>query len=388
MYPSRTVDKYSITKTLGSGSYGTVYLGTYGINKYAIKEASLAYPMHTMWEASLLSLMSHPNIIKPFEYKASSDYSNMIIVMPEADRTLRDAMKMKLKHDEVKLYAWQLLSAVDYIHSNHIVHRDLKPSNILLDDAQLYIIDFGLSRFLHRNRGPISTVAQTYTHRAPEVFRAIADKDTSSLGTEMDMWSVGMMILEMFYQGEYFVKYSEKEVSSILLSNRSSMLHDDIDVIPVSDDVKGLLHSLLSIDPRGRPSAREAMSSPWFSGYRYQSPEYINYPDVPINLQGKTVAWISSMLRPYMDKCGYTDEVLYQALRMIKMMYINDPSVLQHASIRDRYYRIILAIAGSQLAEYNTETIRGCDLLDLDTAFSTRDIYDIFTLLGGNIIIP
>lgn len=385
---SRTIGKYTIDKVLGSGAYGTVYLGKYGINRYAIKEVSLAQPMQTLWEASLLNLMSHPNIIKPFEYNISSDYSNMVIVMPEADRTLRDAIGMKMQYDDIRLYAWQLLYAMDYLHSNHIVHRDLKPNNILLNDAQLYIIDFGLARFLNRNTGPTSMIAQTYTHRAPEVFRASRDRDTSSLGTAMDMWSVGMMILEMFYQKVYFRGYQESEIANILLSDRSSMIHDDIDVLPVSNDVKHLLHSLLAIDPRGRPTARQAMTSPWFSTYRYQDAEYINYPYVPINLQAQSVTDITRILQPYMSRCMYTDDVLHQTLRFIKAIHMHNPYALQSVDIRYRYYRILLAIAGSQLAEHTTESTKGCDLMHLDTTYSNRDLYDIFSLLNYNIIIP
>lgn len=55
--------------------------------------------------------------------------------------------------------AWimkQLLSAVNYIHSNNIVHRDLKPENILLDTKHdnniIKIIDWGTARFFDKSK--------------------------------------------------------------------------------------------------------------------------------------------------------------------------------------------------------------------------------------------
>lgn len=174
------IGRYRVVRILGEGTYGEVYLVQAGGNNYAIKRVSFSQPMQTLWEISLYNLMSHPKIASPFETFPSSDYSHMYIVMPEAERTLHTAIPTRMSETDIRLISWQLLSAMDYIHSNNIVHRDLKPRNILLDDLRVMLIDFGLARFLGQEIDATSLSIQTYTHRAPEVYEAIRDFRTGN----------------------------------------------------------------------------------------------------------------------------------------------------------------------------------------------------------------
>ena len=52
----------------------------------------------------------------------------------------------RIKEDEASVFFYQLINALEYIHSKGIAHRDLKPENIILtQDKILKIVDFGLS---------------------------------------------------------------------------------------------------------------------------------------------------------------------------------------------------------------------------------------------------
>lgn len=45
---------------------------------------------------------------------------------------------------------WQLVKAINYIHSGELLHRDLKPNNVLITaDCRIKLCDFGLSRTLY-----------------------------------------------------------------------------------------------------------------------------------------------------------------------------------------------------------------------------------------------
>eukprot|EP00466_Bigelowiella_natans_P000556 jgi/Bigna1/125887/aug1.1_g595 len=88
-------------------------------------------------------------------------------------------------------------SAMAYIHERKIVHRDLKPDNIFVSDGSIRIADFGLSRVMPKPASWWSagaaemSICGTNLYMAPEV---LAEKP---YGTEADVWSLGIVILEL-----------------------------------------------------------------------------------------------------------------------------------------------------------------------------------------------
>ena len=88
-------------------------------------------------------------VLQP-EIQGNEDVSYEIFIVMEYfkfDLETLLSQSINFSEDHVKKIIYNILSALNFIHSANILHRDLKPSNILLDEnCNVRICDFGLSR--------------------------------------------------------------------------------------------------------------------------------------------------------------------------------------------------------------------------------------------------
>ena len=90
-------------------------------------------------EISILKKLDHPSIVGVKELIVSGSreqFDELYIVMEHAQSDLKKLIKspLNLEESHIKTISYNLLCAMNYVHSSDVLHRDLKPANILVNE--------------------------------------------------------------------------------------------------------------------------------------------------------------------------------------------------------------------------------------------------------------
>ncbi|KAI0301913.1 kinase-like domain-containing protein [Multifurca ochricompacta] len=193
------LDDFALIRYLGGGTSGTVYLARE-------KRTGLSYALKSMpkvdgrdvkrvfSERDALLLFQGEDRVMQF-YASFHDIETFYIVteyLPAGDLFSHIYNHSDFTREDAKLYAAELLLAIETIHKHGIIHRDLKPENIMIAmDGHLVLADFGLAWRLEEGSGFPASCVGTPEYCAPEVLLR------KPYGLEADLWSFGVILYEM-----------------------------------------------------------------------------------------------------------------------------------------------------------------------------------------------
>ncbi|RVU48492.1 serine/threonine protein kinase [Lujinxingia sediminis] len=191
--------RYAYKKPLGRGAGGSVYLAEdlrKGEREVALKVLSAdAYNSvqgkMLRREFEILSKLSHPNLVRVFDYGSLPDGGVYLAEEYIDGFSLQDARAL-LEPAALIDITLQLLQGLSYLHAMGMIHRDIKPANVMLlwlDDASALpmakLVDFGLSS-MDPKRDTLRGGTRSYM--APEVIRGEKGEQRS------DLYSLGVTL--------------------------------------------------------------------------------------------------------------------------------------------------------------------------------------------------
>ena len=140
---------------------------------------------HTLTERNLLQTVSHPFIV-PLHYAFQTDECLHLVLELQIGGELFFHLRREgaFAEPRVRLYAAEILLALEAIHAAGYVYRDLKPENVLLDgEGHIRLSDFGLAKesVTALNSGA-TTFCGTPSYMAPEVLLGTGH------GVAVDWW--------------------------------------------------------------------------------------------------------------------------------------------------------------------------------------------------------
>jgi serine/threonine-protein kinase HSL1 (negative regulator of Swe1 kinase) len=135
------------------------------------------------------------------------------------------------------------------MHQESVVHRDIKLDNILLDGhGAIKIGDFGVSTRLAKPNEILFEQCGTPAYIAPEICFEMGYK-----GSPVDVWSAGICLYAMLYGNVPFKASNLSDLSREMYENELEFKE------PASESVRDLLTKILTIDPKKRLTAFQAL---------------------------------------------------------------------------------------------------------------------------------
>jgi len=338
--PKISLSDFQIIGPIGKGAYGEVALvkkitnakqfALKIIDKNFLRKEQKQYQVYM--EREVLLKLNHPNIIKL--YSSFQDKSKLYFVLeycPGGEFSDYLRVQRQLIKEQIKFYAAEIISIIEYLHANGVAHRDMKPENLLLnEDGHLKVIDFGTAKYINietrpsqlygnrdskeikievemdpalkRNHDHRSTFVGTAQYVSPEML------EDSVCEAPADLWALGCIIYVMavaqypFHdQNEYLIF---QKIKSLNVNYPETM----------DPQVKDLIQSLLKRIPLERLGAGPKGSSndysalkkhPLFEGIDFDSIHLITPPAFDIQ---------SPFRKKKPQKEGNTEEKPEQAL--------------------------------------------------------------------------
>lgn len=245
---------------IGEGSTGIVCIATERDSgrQVAVKKMDLKAQQRRELlfnEVAIMRDYHHPNIVKMFNSYLVDDELWVVMEYLEGGALTDIVTRMTMTEQQIATVCVQCLQALAFLHEEGVIHRDIKSDSILLaSDGRVKLSDFGFCAQVSREVPKRRSLVGTPYWLSPEII------SRESYGTEVDIWSMGIMIIEMVDGEPPFFNEPPLQAMRRIRDQAPPRLQNST---KVSQYLQDFLSKMLIKDATSRATAKELLQHPF-----------------------------------------------------------------------------------------------------------------------------
>ncbi|XP_043552537.1 serine/threonine-protein kinase PAK 5-like isoform X2 [Chiloscyllium plagiosum] len=245
---------------IGEGSTGIVCIVTekHTGKQVAVKKMDLRKQQRRELlfnEVVIMRDYHHENVVDMYNSYLVGDELWVVMEFLEGGALTDIVTHTRMNEEQIATVCLSVLKALAYLHSQGVIHRDIKSDSILLtSDGRIKLSDFGFCAQVSKEVPRRKSLVGTPYWMAPEVISRLP------YGTEVDIWSLGVMVIEMVDGEPPYFNEPPLQAMRRIRDNLPPRLKD---VHKASSVLRGFLDLMLVRDPLQRASAQELLKHPF-----------------------------------------------------------------------------------------------------------------------------
>ncbi|XP_065445865.1 serine/threonine-protein kinase PAK 5 isoform X12 [Chrysemys picta bellii] len=245
---------------IGEGSTGIVCIATekHTGKQVAVKKMDLRKQQRRELlfnEVVIMRDYHHENVVDMYNSYLVSDELWVVMEFLEGGALTDIVTHTRMNEEQIATVCLSVLRALSYLHNQGVIHRDIKSDSILLtSDGRIKLSDFGFCAQVSKEVPKRKSLVGTPYWMAPEVISRLP------YGTEVDIWSLGIMVIEMI-DGE--PPYFNEPPLQAMRRIRDNLPPRVKDIHKVSSVLRGFLDLMLVREPSQRATAQELLRHPF-----------------------------------------------------------------------------------------------------------------------------